>query len=33
MVKIKSGFLGERAIVLPAPIVEEFKTDSLGRLL
>jgi AraC-like DNA-binding protein len=33
MVKIKSGFLGERAIVLPAPIVEEFKTDSLGKLL
>jgi len=29
MIKIKSGFLGERAVILPSPIVEELKTDSL----
>lgn len=33
MAKLKSGFHGERAIVLPAPIVEEFKADPLGALL
>lgn len=33
MAKLKSGFHGERAIVLPAPIVEELKTDALGILL
>ncbi|WP_321436879.1 AraC family transcriptional regulator [uncultured Bacteroides sp.] len=33
MVKIKSGFMGERAIVLPAPIIEDLKNDELGCLL
>lgn len=33
MAKIKSGFLGERAVVLPAPIVDEFKNTELGSLL
>ncbi len=33
MVKIKSGFRGERAIVLPASVVNEFRNESLGRLL
>ncbi len=33
MAKIKSGFPGERAIVLPAPVIEEFKNTSLGKLL
>jgi len=27
--KIKSGFLGERAVILPSPIVEELKLDAL----
>ena len=31
MVRIKSGFIGERAIILPIPIVDEFKnTDFLN---
>lgn len=33
MAKIKSGFLGERAIVLPAPIVDDYRESELGRLL
>lgn len=33
MAKIKSGFMGERAIVLPAPIIEDLKNDELGCLL
>lgn len=33
MAKIKSGFMGERAVVLPAPVVEEFKKSDLGSLL
>lgn len=33
MAKIKSGFMGERAIVLPTPIVNEFKESELGSLL
>lgn len=33
MAKIKSGFMGERAIVLPAPIIDEFKNTDLGSLL
>jgi len=33
MAKIQSGFKGERAIILPASIVEEFKQDALGSLL
>lgn len=33
MAKIKSGFMGERAIILPAPVVDEFKQTELGSLL
>ena len=33
MARIKSGFPGERAIVLPQSIVQEFCQDELGRLL
>ncbi|MDO9152713.1 MAG: AraC family transcriptional regulator [Paludibacter sp.] len=33
MAKIKSGFLGERAIIIPTPIIEELKNDALGSLL
>ena len=33
MAKIKSGFKGERAIILPISIVDEIKGDELGRLL
>lgn len=33
MARLKSGFLGERAIVLPTPIIDELKNDSLGSLL
>ena len=33
MAKIKSGFTGERAIVLPTPIIDEFKNTDLGALL
>ncbi len=33
MAKIKSGFMGERAVVLPAPIIEDIKHDDLGCLL
>ena len=33
MAKLKSGFRGERAIVIPAPIIEELKNDALGSLL
>jgi AraC-like DNA-binding protein len=33
MARLKSGFLGERAIVIPAPIIEELKNDALGSLL
>lgn len=33
MAKLKSGFLGERAIVLPRPIIEDLKNDPLGSLL
>lgn len=33
MTKIKSGFLGERAIVLPSSIVAEMKNDVLNQLL
>jgi len=33
MAKLKSGFTGERAIVIPAPIIEELKLDALGSLL
>lgn len=33
MAKIKSGFTGERAIVLPSPIVDEYKNTDLGSLL
>lgn len=33
MLKIKSGFAGERAVVLPIPIVEELTQNDLGQLL
>jgi AraC family transcriptional regulator, arabinose operon regulatory protein len=33
MARIKCGFMGERAVVLPTPIVEEFKNSDLGALL
>jgi len=33
MAKLKSGFLGERAIVLPAQIIEEMENDEIGCLL
>lgn len=33
MAKIKSGFTGERAIVLPGPVVDEYKNTDLGSLL
>lgn len=33
MTRIKSGFTGERAIVLPTPIVDEYKNTDLGSLL
>jgi len=33
MARIKSGFIGERAVVLPTPIVQELKNDALGSLL
>jgi len=33
MAKIKSGFTGERAIVLPTSIIDEFKNTDLGALL
>lgn len=33
MVKIKDGFMGERAVVLPIPIIEDFRKTDLGSLL
>ena len=33
MVKIKSGFPGERAIILPETVIQEFRNDDLGKLL
>lgn len=33
MAKIKSGFPGERAIVLPNTVISEFRNDDLGKLL
>lgn len=33
MARIKSGFPGERAVVIPSSIVQEFKRDELGKLL
>jgi AraC family transcriptional regulator, arabinose operon regulatory protein len=33
MAKIKSGFKGERAIVLPTPIIADYRNDPLGILL
>lgn len=33
MAKIKSGFPGERAIILPSAIIQEFRDDDLGKLL
>lgn len=31
--KMKSGFTGERAIIIPTKVLEDFKTDKLGKLL
>jgi AraC family transcriptional regulator of arabinose operon len=33
MARIKSGFMGERAIVLPTPIIDDYKNTALGSLL
>lgn len=33
MAKLKSGFVGERAIVIPEPIIDQLKLDDLGSLL
>lgn len=33
MARIKSGFIGERAVVLPAPVIDEYKVTELGALL
>ncbi len=33
MGKLKNGFFGERAIIIPTPIIEEIKNDPLGSLL
>lgn len=33
MARIKSGFMGERAIALPTPIIDEFRNTDLGALL
>ncbi|MDA3867343.1 MAG: AraC family ligand binding domain-containing protein, partial [Salinivirgaceae bacterium] len=33
MVKLKSGFQGERAIIIPSSIIEEIKQDEFGSLL
>lgn len=33
MIKIKSGFSGEQAVILPESIVEEFKTNEVGKHL
>lgn len=33
MAKIKDGFIGERAIVVPLPVIEDFKKTDLGSLL
>jgi AraC-like DNA-binding protein len=33
MAKLKSGFFGERAIIIPTPIIEDLKNDTLGSLL
>lgn len=33
MARIKSGFMGERAIALPIPVIDEYKNTELGSLL
>lgn len=33
MARIKSGFSGERAIIIPSPVADELNRDPLGRLL
>lgn len=33
MARIKSGFMGERAIALPAPVIDDYKNTELGFLL
>lgn len=31
--RIKSGFIGERAVILPASVIEEYKSTDLGSML
>lgn len=31
--RIKSGFIGERAVILPTPVIDEFKTTDLGSMI
>jgi AraC family transcriptional regulator, arabinose operon regulatory protein len=31
--RIKSGFMGERAVILPAPIIDDYKATELGSML
>ncbi len=33
MAKFKSGFIGERAIIIPTPIIADFENNTLGNLL
>ena len=33
MARIKSGFIGERAVILPAPVIDEYKCTELGSML
>jgi len=33
MARIKSGFIGERAVILPAPIIDEYKSTEFGSML
>jgi AraC family transcriptional regulator, arabinose operon regulatory protein len=33
MIKIKSGFTGERAVILPESIIDEYKTSEIGKQL
>lgn len=33
MAKVKNGFMGEQAIVFPAPVIKDFKNTDLGYLL
>lgn len=33
MTRIKSGFMGERAVILPAAVVDDFKVSEIGSML